>query len=119
MKKVIILVGLLSVFMVKAETFQRMPVLALVPVENMYASFEVQTPKYEKIILDCQSFVNGMTFYNNKKIVHEIKMVNYDDCTNVYDFISQSYLDKKTVCMEIGEESSALNLSNDEASACQ
>jgi hypothetical protein len=119
MKKVIILVGLLGAFTIQAETFQKMPVLGLVPVENMYASFEVLTPKYEKIILDCQSFVNGMTFYNNKKIVHEIKMVNYEDCSNVYDFISQSNQDKKPVCMEIGEEGSALNLSNDEASACQ
>jgi hypothetical protein len=41
MKKVIILVGLLGAFTIQAETFQKMPVLGLVPVENMYASFEV------------------------------------------------------------------------------
>lgn len=119
MKKVIVLVGLLSAFTIKAETYQKMPVLGLVPVENMYASFEIQTSKYEKVILDCQSFVNGMTFYNDKKIVHEIKMINYEDCSNVYDFISQSNQDKKPVCMEIGLKDSTLNLSNDEASACQ
>jgi hypothetical protein len=85
----------------------------------MYASFEVITPKYERVILDCQSFINGMTFYNDKKIVREIKMINYSDCSNVHDFIEQSKQNKKEVCMEIEVESNTLNLSNDEASACQ
>lgn len=119
MKKMIILVGLLSTLSIKAETYQRTPVLGLRPVDNMYASFEILTPKYEKIILDCQSYINGMTFYNNKEIVREIKMVNYSDCSNVYNFISQSQQDDKSVCMEIEEEGNSLNLSNDEESDCQ
>lgn len=119
MKKIIILVGLLSVFSVQAETYQKVAVTELVPLANMYAAFEIVTPKYEKIILDCQSFINGMNFYNNKKIVREIKMINYTDCNNVYDFISQSQEAKQPVCMEIEEESNTLSLSNDEAVDCQ
>jgi hypothetical protein len=119
MKKVIVLVGLVSAFNIKAETYQRAPILEIIPIDNMYASFEILTPKYDKVILDCQSFINGMTFYNDKKIVHEIKMVNYSDCSNVYNFIYQSKQEKKSICMEIEEESNTLNLSNDEAPACQ
>jgi hypothetical protein len=119
MKKVIILVGLLSAFTIQAETFQRVQVTGLLPVVDMYAAFEITTPKYEKVILDCQSFINGMTFYNNKKTEREIKMVDYGTCEDVYDFISQSIQDKKSVCMEIGEEKNTLSLSNDEAAECQ
>lgn len=119
MKKMMILVGLLSAFTIKAETYQRSPVVGMLPVENMYASFEVLTPKYDKVILDCQSFINGMTFYNNMKVVHDVRMVNYDDCNNVYDFISQSRAANKPICLEIEVQSNVINLSNDEASACQ
>lgn len=119
MKKMIILVGLLSTIGIKAETYQRTPVLGLRPVDNMYASFEILTPKYERIILDCQSFINGMTFYKGEEIIREIKMVNYTDCSNVYHFINQSQQDDKAICMEIGEEQNTLNLSNDEESDCQ
>jgi hypothetical protein len=119
MKKLIILVGLTFTFTLKAETYQRMPIMGLVPVKNMYASFKIFTPKYDKIILDCQSFINGMTFFHHKKIVREIKMVNYTDCGDVHDFIEQSKINKEPVCLEIEEESNTLNLSNSAASDCQ
>lgn len=119
MKKMIILVGLMSSLLAKAETFQRTPVLGVIALDNMYAAYEVLTPKYEKIILDCQSFIHGMNFYNDSKIVREIKMVDYGNCENVYDFISQSKEENKSVCMEVAEESNTITLSNDEASDCQ
>jgi hypothetical protein len=119
MKKMIILIGLVFTFSATAGSIQRMTVTDMAPVEDMYASFEIVTPKYDKVILDCQSFINGMNFYKNKKIVHAIRMVDYDTCSNVYDFIDQSLKQKKAICMEIEEGSSSLNLSNDEASECQ
>lgn len=119
MKKLIVLIGILGAFSASAENYQRMQVTALTPVENMYAAFEIKSSKYEKIVLDCQSFVHNMSFYVNKKVTREIRMVNYNDCESVYDFINQSLQDKKAVCMEIEKKSSTVNLSNDEAADCQ
>lgn len=115
----IILVGLLSSLALKSETYQRIPVLGLAPIDNMYASFKILTPKYEKVILDCQSFIHNMSFFEHTKVVREIRMVSYNDCGDVYDFIEQSMVDKKPICMEVEEEGNTLNLSNDSAVDCQ
>jgi len=119
MKKMIILVGLLSAFTIKAETYLRVPVSDLTPVENMYASFEVQTPKFEKVILDCQSLIHELSFYQSSKVIRKIRMVDYFTCENIHNFIVQSKMENKSVCMEVAEESNALTLSNDDASDCQ
>jgi len=119
MKKVIILVGLTLSFSLRAESYQRSPISEFKEIENMYAAFEVVTPKYEKVILDCQSFIHGMNFYYEGQLVREIKMVNYSDCESVAEFIGQSLENHLPVCMEIEEESNALNFSNDEADYCQ
>lgn len=119
MKQLIILVGLACTLTLKAETYQRVPITGLAPVENMYASFKIITSKFDKVILDCQSFINGMTFYQRKKIVREIKMINYTDCSDIHDFIEQSELNKQPICMEIEKESNTLNLSNLGAADCQ
>lgn len=119
MKKMIILIGLIFTVSATAGSIQKMTVTDLLPVEDMYASFEIVTPKYEKVVLDCQSFINGMNFYKNQKIIHSIRMVDYDTCGNVHDFIGQSIQQNKAICMEIEEGNTTLNLSNDEASECQ
>ncbi|MDO9183308.1 MAG: hypothetical protein Q7U04_12920 [Bacteriovorax sp.] len=119
MKKLIIVVGLSGAFSVMAETYQRTPILGLAPQANMYASYEVITNKFEKVVLDCQGFINGMRFYNDKKLIREIRMVDYGTCEYLYDFINQSQKDNKAVCMEIEEESNSLNLSNNEVIDCQ
>ena len=119
MKKMIILVGLLSAFTIKAEDYARTPATELIPLENTYAMFEVKTPKFEKVILDCQSFINGMSFYNDQKKVYDIRMVDYETCKNVYDFISQSKSDKLDVCIEIDGEENSVNLSNESSADCQ
>jgi len=117
MKKVIVLVSLLVAFGLKAETYERTLVKRYIAVPNMDYSFEIKTSKYDKVILDCQSFVTGMNFYKNKKLVHGIYLDAYSDCPDMHTFITHSLTEKMPVCLEIETESNTLTVSNE--SDCQ
>lgn len=111
MKKLIFLVGLLGTIGLRAETRERAQVLDYTQVPNMEYSFEIKTSKFDKVILDCQSFITGMNFYNQDKVVHSIYLDAYSDCPNMHNFINESLNAKKPVCLEV--EDSTLTVSND------
>lgn len=113
MKKMIILVGFLMSFGLKAETYERTLVESYSPVRDMDHSFEIKSDKFDKVILDCQSFVTGMSFYNNNKLVHGIYLDAYSDCPNMHNFITESIADHQPVCLEIELESNTLTVSNE------
>ena len=116
MKKVIILVGLLAAFAVKAETVEKVLMEDYLPVEGRDFAFEIKTKKFDKVILDCGGFVGWMTFYRDGKIAHNIYLDTYSDCPNMHDFLNGSKENKKPVCMQV--EGNALTVSNREAD-CQ
>ena len=113
MKKMIVLVGFLSAFGLKAETFERTLVDDYTPVPNMDYSFEIKSDKFDKIILDCQSFITGINFYNDNKFVRGIYLDAYSDCPNMHQFITESISAKKPVCLEVEIESNSLTVSNE------
>ena len=118
MKKMIVLVGFLFAFGLKAETYDRTLVEGYTQVPGMDCAFEIQTPKFQKVILDCQSFITGINFYNDKKVVHSIYLDAYGDCQNTFDFISTSLGQNKPVCLEIATDTKTLTISND-GDGCQ
>lgn len=118
MKKVIILVGIIYASLLRAETFEKTLMEDYTPVPNMDYAFEIKTARYQKVVLDCQSFVTGMTFYNNDKLVHSIYLDAYGDCQNMHNFLINSLKNKKPVCLELAVESNSLTVSN-EAADCQ
>ena len=118
MKKMIILVGFMCAFNLKAETYDKALVHGYSQVPGMDFAFEIKTNTFQKVILDCQSFVTGMNFYNDNKIVHSIYLDAYGDCQNMYSFINDSLKQKKAVCLQIANSSSSMTVSN-EAEDCQ
>ena len=114
----IILVGFLAAFNLRAETYDKALVHGLRQVPGMDFAFEVKTNTFQKVILDCQSFVTGMNFYNDKKLVHSIYLDAYGDCQNMYTFISDSLKEKKAVCLQIEGSTNSMTVSN-EAGDCQ
>lgn len=110
----IILVGLLSAFALKAQTYDRTLMNDYVPVKSMDFAYEVKTSKFDKVILDCQSFITGMTFYNNKKVVHSIYLDAYGDCQDMHTFLNESKNTKTPVCLQVEVESNSLTVSNEE-----
>lgn len=117
MKKVIVLVGFFLAFKLSAGIYERTLILDYIPVPNMEQSFEIKTAKFDKVILDCQSFITGMNFYKNNKVAHFIYLDAYYDCPNMHAFISDSIEEKKPVCLDIEMESKSLTVSNE--SDCQ
>lgn len=113
MKKVIFLLGLSLAFAAHADTYERTLVEDYTPVPNMDYSFEIKTSRYNRVVLDCQSFVTGMTFYRDKKVVHSIYLDAYGDCQNVHGFIQESRANKLPVCLEVETENNVLTVSND------
>jgi hypothetical protein len=110
----IVLVGLLGALTLKAESIDRVKMLDYIPVEHMNYAFEVKTSKFEKVILDCQSFITGMNFYNNKKVVHSIYLDAYGDCQNMHNFLMESKNSNIPVCLEVEGESRTLTVSNED-----
>lgn len=118
MKKLIVLVGLSLAFTLQAETLERTLMQDYRPVANMDFAFEIKTSFYTKIILDCQSFVTGMTFYKDKKVAHSIYLDAYGDCQNMHNYLQDSFTKKIPVCLEIETESNQLTVSHD-SEGCQ
>jgi hypothetical protein len=117
MKKVMVLVGLLTAFTLKAETFEKTLMLDYTPVDHMDFAFEIKTSRYDKVILDCQSFVTGMNFYKDKKVVHSIYLDAYGDCQDMHNYLQQNFTNKVPVCLEVETEKNSLTVSN-EAEGC-
>jgi hypothetical protein len=116
MKKLMVLVGIMVSFTLKAELVERALMEDYVPVADRDFAFEVKTKKFDKVILDCGGFVGWMTFYRSEKIVHNVYMDTYSDCPNMHDFLNGSKQDKKPVCLSVAGNS--LTVSNEE-SDCQ
>lgn len=109
----IILVGLSFALTASAETYERTLMQDYKPVTNMDFSFEIKTSRYSKVILDCQSFITGMTFYKDKKVAHSIYLDAYGDCQNMHTYLQDSFNKKIPVCLEIETENNLLTVSND------
>jgi hypothetical protein len=117
MKKLMVLISFLCAFNLKAETYERTLVKGYRLVPKMDYSFEIKTSKYDKVILDCQSFVTGINFYKNKKLVHGIYLDAYSDCPDLHSYITDSLAQKLPICLTIETESNTLTVSNE--SDCQ
>lgn len=118
MKKVMVLVGLMLTFTLKAETLEKSLMLDYTPVTNMDFAFEIKTARYDRVVLDCQSFVTGMNFYKNKKVVHSIYLDAYGDCQNMHEYLQENFKNKVPVCLEVETENNSLTVSN-EVEGCQ
>lgn len=113
MKRLIVFLGLFLACNLRAETYEKTLMQDYRPVANMDFAFEIKTSLYSKVILDCQSFVTGMTFYKDKKVAHSIYLDAYGDCQDMHKFLQDSFNKKIPVCLEIESESNRLTVSHD------
>jgi hypothetical protein len=116
MKKLIILVGVIGVFSAKAAQVTRSSVEDYQTTEN-YAMFEIKTPAFQKVILDCQGFNMGVYFYQNDKIQTQIHM-DEEDCLNFNQFLNASKVGHVPVCLELDAEAKYLEVTDKKAEDC-
>lgn len=106
MKKLMILIGITLSLGAKADLIARMPVLDYSKTNYDYV-WEIKTEKYQKVLLDCQGFIMGMSFYYNGQQERKVFM---DDstCQDVFTFIKDSKDNKEPVCMELNADQNSL-----------
>lgn len=118
MKKLIAMLGLMIAINIRAEDLERVLLRDYAKVPDMDFSYEISTSAYQKVILDCQSFITGINFYNNGKVIHSFYLDAYGQCQDAHQFITFSRENHLPVCLEIDSKANQLNLSND-SNDCQ
>ena len=112
MKKMILMVGLLmSITTVSAGEMVRMPMQDFLPTDMDYM-FEVKTTKFDKVILDCQSFITGISFSNGGVVKSNIFLDIYM-CEDLKNFLEESKREDLPVCIGLDHENQELEISRE------
>lgn len=108
MKKMISMIGLLMSMTVVASAGEliKMPMQDLVSTDMDYA-FEVKTTKFDKVVLDCQSFITGMSFSNGGVLKSNIYLDMFL-CEEMANFLQESKRDQLPVCIGLDDENQEL-----------
>jgi hypothetical protein len=117
MKKLIVIVGLISFYGAHAGELVRTPIIDYLPTDN-YAMFEIKTKLYQKVILDCQGFNMGVYFYKHNKIQNQIHM-DESDCQNFHQFLTDSKAQNHLGCLEYDAEAKQLEVTDKKAKECK
>lgn len=119
MKKAMLLVGLMAALssQVFASEIIRMPVKDFVVDEQMDFVFELKTTKFDQVILDCQSFITGMNFYNGGHLKNSVYLDMFA-CEDVVDFLSKSKELNRPVCMGLNPMKNELTFTQESIEKC-
>ncbi len=74
---------------------------------NMDYVFEVKTNKFDKVILDCQSFITGMNFSNGGVLDSDIYLDMFQ-CEEMVNFLQDSKKDNLPVCIGLDRDNQEL-----------
>ena len=115
MKKLISMIGLIASMTVVASAgeLQKMPMQDLIETEMIYV-FEIKTTKFDKVILDCQSFITGMSFSNDGVEKSNVYLDMFQ-CDELVTFLQDSKRDDLPVCIGLDDEYNELIISREVA----
>lgn len=99
-----LLVSLTSIS--KADEFIKMPMQDLI-VTDMDYIYEIKTTKFDKVILDCQSFITGMNF-SNAGVVKSNVYLNMFECEEMVTFLLESKENSEPVCLGLDADNNQL-----------
>ena len=118
MKNLIRMIGLLTSLtaVASAEDLQRMPMQDFLTTDMDYI-FEVKTNKFDKVILDCQSFITGMSFSNGGVEKSNI-FLDIVECGEVLTFLEESKRDNLPVCIGLDSLNNEIEISRDDVDEC-
>lgn len=113
MKKMISMIGLLMALSAVATAGEliKMPMQDLVSTDMDYV-FEVKTNKFDKVVLDCQSFITGMSFSNGGELKSNIYLDMFL-CEDMVNFLQESKRDQLPVCIGLDDENQELVISRE------
>lgn len=111
MKKLIVLIGIVSSFNAFSNELIKMPMQDLVSTEMEYV-FEIKTNKFDKVILDCQSFITGMSFSNNGQMKSNVYLDMFL-CEEMVNFLQESKSENLPVCIGLDQDNEELVISRE------
>lgn len=113
MKKMISMIGLLMSMTVVATAGEliKMPMQDLVSTDMDYV-FEVKTNKFDKVVLDCQSFITGMSFANGGVEKNNVYLDMFM-CEEMVNFLQESKRDQLPVCIGLDTDYNELVISRE------
>lgn len=108
----------LSLSVKASDDIVRMPILDLERLEGMDYSFELKTPKFDNVVLDCQSFITGITFSHEEKLVSNIYLDMFV-CEDMVNYLNESKREERPICFELNKTQSKLTVSEETAEKCE
>ncbi|MBY0413130.1 MAG: hypothetical protein K2Q18_03145 [Bdellovibrionales bacterium] len=119
MKKMIILIGLsFSLQTVFAGEVVKMPMQDFTPTDGMDYIFNIKTTKFEKVVLDCQSFITGMSFSSGGVEKSNIYLDMFM-CEEMVSYLSESQRENLPVCIGLDSENQELYITREEGKDCE
>lgn len=120
MKKMIVLVGLVMSFttITTAGEIIKMPMQDFVATSDMDYVYEIKTTKFDKVLLDCQSLISGMTFANKGVEEGNVKLDMFM-CEDLIQYLYESKRDNAPVCIGLDNEASELYFTREAEDECK
>lgn len=119
MKKAIVLISFLMSwsFVGLAGEIIKTPMQDFQSVAGMDYVFELKTTKFDKVILDCQSFITGISF-SNQGILKSNIYLDMFMCEDVVNYMIESKNESLPICIGLDVEGNELYFSR-ETSECK
>ncbi|MBC7715220.1 MAG: hypothetical protein H7177_17880 [Rhizobacter sp.] len=120
MKKMIVLIGIIMsvATFASAGEIVRTPMLDYTPLPGMDYVFDVKTTKFDKVTLDCQSFITGIDFYNSNELQGHVPLDMFS-CEDLVTFLDDSKTNNEPVCIGLDAEEHQLFMSHDSVEECK
>ena len=67
---------------------------------DMDRMFEIKTSKYDKVILDCQTYINGLNFYRNSILVRNYYL-DVEQCEDIHSYLTAAKEQIVGICFVI------------------
>lgn len=114
MKKVIVLIGLIMSVStaLSAGEIIKMPMQDYIATPDMDYVYEIKTTKFDKVLLDCQSFITGMSF-SNAGVQKSNVYLDMFMCEELVQFLSESKKNGEPVCLGLDDEASELYITRE------
>lgn len=114
MKKMIVLIGLMMTVTTIATAGEiiKMPMQDYVATPDMDYIYEIKTTKFDKVILDCQSFITGISFSNKGEQKSNVYLDMFM-CEELVTYLSESKRDGLPVCIGLDDEAQELYITRE------
>lgn len=116
MKKLFLLCALVSSFTASAASEKVLMVDYIATDADRMFEIKTRETKFEKVVLDCQSFIQGMTFYEKGQSNRFFYIDSYQ-CESLHEYLQAAKENQVPVCLEL--DGKALDVTEIDSAECK